>query len=115
MNFEHHDEAGCLAAFLEGLPFKLLQHGSHTVSVSVMVPFQHKPRSPALDHLNTIDVLFAVRVPDNTTVLHMRSNKGEVCLLAQFLWTSPKIAAKEPKNLVGFPGGIRDVGLPREV
>ena len=67
----HHCSSGLGSSLLQQWPVELVHHVGHTASCAVV--WEHHPGSPTLYHLQLVDVVSCVGVPDYTSIFHQRS------------------------------------------
>ena len=66
VKFVHHAQSQGLFSNLKRIPAKLNQHATN--AGRVIIPVEGKPCSPALDHLEFVDVTLGVRVPGSAGI-----------------------------------------------
>ena len=81
MDFVHQEQAGSTSTSFECVPVEFVEHLGHTLPM--MVVAEDESCCSALDHLDVIDVVPGVRVPDGGTVFQVWADKGEVGLSTQ--------------------------------
>ena len=96
VKFVHHAQAQGLSSSLERIPAKLYWHATN--AGRVVIPVEGKPCSPALDHLEFVNVMLSVRVPGNTGIFQCWADEcvtgevlSEVELILRFLLRKARV------------------------
>ena len=82
-------QASSFPVLLQGLPTQFLEEARDDARFAMVVS-AHEPGSMALDHINIMDVIFEVRVPDCTGVFKLWTDQAFVCSFFDFQLTVPE-------------------------
>ena len=105
-----HRQTGLGSTFLQSLPTDLLEHSSDATGAAEVVAGVSS--IPALHHIQPVNVLFSVWVPDSATVLQNGPNESLVGPFLGRCWCSAEIPLEEGTIVIGLLCCLADVLRP---